>query len=152
MRAFQPVMIQQINVFLDLISTKSVSGPINISPLCRRLAMDIAVHLGFGATLNLQTTTDHDFIFTGTSIANFRINSYMNFPSLSKLQLDLILKNTPMRRRWRGIVADMIQERLKYEPDAKHDFYSFVNSSLNDGKDIQSSELFAESLFILSAG
>ena len=76
----------------------------------------------------------------------------MNFPSLSQLRLDIILRNTPIRRRWRGVVADMIQERLRYEPDAKHDFYSFVRGDLNDGKDMQSSELFAESLFILSAG
>ncbi|KAH7304314.1 cytochrome P450 [Stachybotrys elegans] len=151
LRDFEPTMLESIDLFLKLIAA-SGSEPVNLTDRCRRLSMDVAVQLGFGCSLNLQTNHDHDFIFQGISIANYRINSYMNFPALSNLQLDLILKNTPMRAKWHNTVAKMVQARLSVGRDAKRDFYSFVMGNLEvDSDDIKHSELFAESLFFLSA-
>jgi cytochrome P450 len=152
MIVFEPAILEQVKIFLKLLKD-SCAEPINMSPMCKRLAMEVAVRLGFGTNLDFQTDRSHDFIPTGISISNIRINVYMQFPFLSKLHLDEPMKRTSLRRRWRSTVERMIKSRLSESPDAKHDLYSFVNGSWSSDADtMQNSELFGESLFFLSAG
>lgn len=153
MRAFQPTIVEQIDIFTSLIKMAGPTKPVNVTDMLRRLSMDISVLLGFGTAVNLQTSKEYDYFFTSLGLFNLRINLYMNFPALSKLQLDQLLKRSPMRKRWRETIWNMVQARLKEDANAKQDFYSFVSSSLeSEAQDVQQSELFSESLFFLSAG
>jgi cytochrome P450 len=146
-------MVEQIDIFTGLIRMAGPTNPVNATDMLRRLSMDISVLLGFGTAVNLQTSKEYDYFFTSLGLFNLRINLYMNFPALSKLQLDQLLKRSPMRRQWRETIWNMVQTRLKEDSNAKHDFYSFVSSSLElEARDMQESELFSESLFFLSAG
>ncbi len=115
--------------------------------------MDIVANLAFGFPLDLQVKDEHDYILSGFSIANFRINSYMNYPFLSKLGLDNLFKKSPLRRKLRNVVQKMITTRLAQDKNERDDFYSFVMDSLEaKSSDFQQSELFTESLFFISAG
>lgn len=115
--------------------------------------MDFAAHLGFGFPLDLQTKEENRFLPRGITLANYRINSYMNFPFLSKLGFEHLFKRSTLRTRWRSTVERMITSRVSQDKNAKADFYSFVANNLSVGSEgIQHSELFAESLFFMSAG
>ena len=115
--------------------------------------MDVAAHLGFGFPLEVQTREETRFLLQGITLANYRINSYMNFPFLSKLGFDQIFERSKLREKWHRTVGNMITTRIAQDKSAKSDFYSFVENNLDAGSDgIQHSELFAESLFFMSAG
>ncbi|KAI0437441.1 cytochrome P450 [Xylaria telfairii] len=151
-RFFEATLIEQIDVFLRCIS-HAEKASVNLTDASKRLAMDVAGHLGFGFALHLQTKDDHRFILDGISLANYRINAYMNFPFLSRLQLDRIFKLSPIRAKWRQLIEKMITSRLAQGQDAIRDFYSFVVGNLDAGtNDLQQSELFGESQFFMSAG
>lgn len=153
MRKFERTLAEQVDIFLQQLGASPPGEPVNLTDQCRQLTMDAAVLLAFGSPVHLQTKDDHDFILKGISMANYRINCYMNFPFLQKLQLDYLFKRSPMRVKWRDLVQNMIKSRLALDKHARDDLYSFVMGDLEDGQgDIAHSELFAESLFFMSAG
>lgn len=49
-------------------------------------------------------------------------------------------------------IREIIQSRMALAADAKHDFYSIAGADVNPIEGIQSSELWAEAVFILPAG
>ncbi|KAI0398014.1 cytochrome P450 [Xylariaceae sp. FL0594] len=169
MRLFESTMVAQVDLFLARIASSSVRSSdgesesesegkrgINIAPRSRRLAMDVAGRMGFGYDLGLQRHEGNKFILDGIAMANYRINAYMNFPFLSKLGFDLILKRSPVRPKWRGLVGEMIRTRLSAAKGDLHDFYAYVADGLEgregEGEKMEHGELFAESLFFMSAG
>jgi cytochrome P450 len=152
MRMFEPVLSSQVDVFLKHLLAAS-SSPVDVSERLRRLAMDIVVHLAYGYPLDLQLHDDHYFILQSISLANFKINSFMNFPFLAKTGIDYLLKKSPVRIQWRRVVEKMIKTRLEQDSPDRHDFYSFVLQNLSaESTDFRQSELFSESLFFISAG
>ncbi|KAH8197308.1 hypothetical protein TruAng_008512 [Truncatella angustata] len=152
MRLFEPTLAEQIDIFLKQLFAAH-STPVNLTERCRRLAMDVVAQLAFGFPLDLQVNDEHYCVVSGFSIANFRINSYMNFPFLSRLGLDALFKRSPLRRKLRSVVQRMITTRLAQDAKGKNDFYSFVMEDLETkSADFQQSELFTESLFFISAG
>ncbi|KAK8013119.1 hypothetical protein PG991_010494 [Apiospora marii] len=152
MRKFDCTLAEQVDIFLQQLGS-SPGKPVNLTDQCRQLTMDAAVLLAFGSPVHLQTKNDNDFILKGISMANYRINCYMNFPFLQKLQLDYLFRRSPMRVQWRDLVQNMIRSRLALDKHARDDLYSFVMGDLEDAEgDIEHSELFAESLFFMSAG
>ncbi|KAH9885670.1 cytochrome P450 [Xylariomycetidae sp. FL2044] len=149
---FEPTMTGQVDLFLKVISSCG-SHPVDMTDRCRRLTMDVAVRLSFGFPLTLQTANDYDFILSGIALANYRINSFMNFPALSYIPIEAMFKKSPLRNKWHRTIAKMTTERLSESKDAKHDLYSFIMNNLDAGsEDIRDSELFMESLFFISAG
>lgn len=56
LRTFEPTMSAEIHIFLRQL-LRSGSKAVNMSPLCERLAADIAGHLAFGQPLHTQTDT-----------------------------------------------------------------------------------------------
>lgn len=54
LRTFEPTMRNEIDVFLRQL-LKAHAEPVNMTPLCERLATDIAGQLAFGQPLNTQT-------------------------------------------------------------------------------------------------
>ncbi|KAI1879528.1 hypothetical protein JX265_002482 [Neoarthrinium moseri] len=152
MRLFEPTLAEQMDIFLKQLLAAH-SSPINLTERCRRLAMDVVGHLAFGFPLDLQTKDEHYYVLSGFSIANFRINSYMNFPFLSKLGLDHLFNRSPFRRKLRSVVQKMITTRLAQDRKETPDFYSIVMDNLETKSvNFQRSELFTESLFFISAG
>lgn len=150
-RMFETIMSEQIEIFLKQLLHCS-SESINVTPRCSRLGLDIAAHLGFGYSLELQTREENRFISDGIAVGNYRIHTYMNFPFLSKLGIECIFKS-PMRLKWRGLVEKMMKARLARDKAARHDYYSHVMESIElRPEDAQHSELFAESLMFMSAG
>lgn len=152
MRMFEPVMSSQVDVFLKKL-LKSGSEPVDVSERFRRLAMDIVVHLAYGYPLDLQLHDEHYFILKSISLANFKINSFMNWPLLSKLGIQYILDKSPVRKQWKNVIEKMIRTRLEQDSPERQDFYSFVLQNLDaESADFRQSELFSESLFFISAG
>ncbi|KAF7540128.1 hypothetical protein G7054_g1598 [Neopestalotiopsis clavispora] len=152
MRMFEPVMSSQVDVFLKKL-LKSGSEPVDVSEQFRRLAMDIVVHLAYGYPLDLQLHDEHYFILKSISLANFKINSFMNWPLLSKLGIQYILDKSPVRKQWKNVIEKMIRTRLEQDSPERQDFYSFVLQNLDaESADFRQSELFSESLFFISAG
>lgn len=153
MRMFEPVLSSQIDVFLKHLLT-SGSKSVDVSERFRRLAMDIVVHLAYGYPLDLQIHDEHYFILQSISLANWKINSFMNWPFLSKIGIQLLLNRSPVRHQWRNIVEKMIRTRVEQDSPERRDFYSFVLQNLDaeSAADFRQSELFSESLFFISAG
>jgi cytochrome P450 len=149
---FEPQLIHQIDIFLQKLLV-SGSTPINFTNRAQWLSMDIAGQLGFGFPLELQTREEHRFITKGLTVANWRINAYMNFPFLSKLGFDFLFLRSQLRAQWRSTITKMITTRISQGKQAKPDFYTFVTEKLdNSSEQLQNSELFSESLFFMSAG
>ncbi|KAI1320140.1 cytochrome P450 [Xylariaceae sp. FL0255] len=63
LRSFEPTMLHQVNIFLKQLFVSS-NQPINLTPRCRYLGLDIAGHLGFGYDINLQTEDTYRFLFS----------------------------------------------------------------------------------------
>jgi cytochrome P450 len=150
MRMFEPVLAHKVDIFLKQVLNPG-SSAINLTTLCRRLSLDIIYHLSFGYPMNLQTNPDS--LFSGYPLISYCINTYMNFPSLSKLRLHYLFILSSKLRKWSKEIQSMITRRLQEEPNKSHDFYSFVLSNMEvDLGDMRHSELFVESVFFLSAG
>ncbi|ETS75220.1 hypothetical protein PFICI_13704 [Pestalotiopsis fici W106-1] len=152
MRMFEPIMSSQVDVFLKYL-LKSGSNLVDVSERFRRLAMDIVVHLAYGYPLDLQLHDEHYFILKSISLANWKINSFMNWPLLSKMGIQYLLDKSPVRKQWKNVIEKMIQTRVEQDSPERRDFYSFVLQNLDaETADFRQSELFSESLFFISAG
>ncbi|RYO93052.1 hypothetical protein DL762_001315 [Monosporascus cannonballus] len=120
----------------------------------QRLGIDIIGHLAFGYALNLQTDETYQFLPSALSLGKTRINAYMQFPALRKL--DGLFKYLGRRQRERilDMLRTMVASRTSEGKHAKHDFYSFAAGSLHEGSptDFENSELCAEATFFITAG
>lgn len=54
LRAFEPCMAREVDVFLGQLLRSAVKA-VNVSPLCRHLTADVAGQLAFGQPLRTQT-------------------------------------------------------------------------------------------------
>ncbi|KAI0859842.1 cytochrome P450 [Xylaria cubensis] len=157
MRAFEPIMVQEIDTFINhLFDLSKSDDPVNMTPMCRHLSYDTAAHLGFGCSLNLQTDPTNRFLPKAISIGNLRINVCMNFPLLMKWRLhQRIADNVPnsLRDRFFDALNNMITARLSQPIHAKHDLCSFMAKSM--GKEEQEPnrlDLVTEAVFFFPAG
>jgi hypothetical protein len=83
MRVFEPVLTHKVDIFLKQILNAGSNG-VDFTTLCRRLSLDVIYHLSFGFPLNLQINPNN--LFSGYPLISYCINSYMNFPFLTKLR------------------------------------------------------------------
>ncbi|RWA04932.1 hypothetical protein EKO27_g10173 [Xylaria grammica] len=157
MHQFEPIMIEQIDVFLKTLYESSLaSRPVDMTQSCKRLGLDIVGHLAFGFALNTQTEPKYRFIIDGIAMGNYRANSFMQLPFLKNRVLDVALHllSRPRRLGYLRALEHMISSRLGREKHEKNDLYSSVADYINaDGPDsIKLSELWSEAVFFFPAG
>lgn len=157
MRTFEPLMRQQIDVFLQgLYESAQASRPVDMTQACKRLGLDIVGHLAFGFALNTQTDPTYRFIIDGIAMGNYRANCFMQLPFLKNRVLDSILHllSHPRRLGYLRALEHMISTRVSMDKHAKNDLYSHVADYIDaDGPDrILLSELWSEAVFFFPAG
>lgn len=156
-RQFEPVMMRQIDTFLRLLSKSHQDGnPREMSEACKLLGFDISVELGFGYNLELQSSTENRWMVEAMSTSNWRINVYIQWPSLKKLNLEKLLLPIllPKVLRYHRLVKKMVTSRRAEEKHARPDLFSFVSDYTDpeSGQKLSSRELWSESTFLIPAG
>jgi cytochrome P450 len=156
-RQFEPVMLQQVGAFLDeLLKAHRDGRPIEMSEACKLLGFDISVELGFGYNLKLQSSTENRWIVEAMSTSNWRINLYIQWPSLKKLNLEKLLLPVilPKVLRYHRLVKQMVSSRRAEEKDARPDLFSFVSDYKDpaSGQKLSSREMWSEAAFLIPAG
>lgn len=155
MKAFEPVMIEQVNVFLKQIFVNQ-GQPIDMKSRCNYLGMDIVSLLSFGFDLQSQTDKKNRFLADNMAIGNRRLNTYMQIPTIAKYRLqtflNLILHRT--REKVLRLIETMIKSRMTEPQGAKHDFYSFVADTLKPeaNGNIRVQDLWMEAILFIVAG
>ncbi|KAK7750393.1 hypothetical protein SLS62_007692 [Diatrype stigma] len=162
MRAFEPTMMEQVDIFIGQLLTScqqqgtSTSTVVNMTDRCKRLGMNIVGLLAFGFDLKMQTDPTYLFVIRGLSLGGYQNNCFMQFPSLKKLRLHalLVVAGYSQRIKYLRMLQTMVSTRLAEEKHAKNDLYSFVIDHIDDTTDdsMKISELWSEALFFFPAG
>jgi cytochrome P450 len=178
MRLFEPTMLEQIDVFLGLLLRSSrnfsepgsdshpisksnpinVSQSINISDNITYLACDIIGLLAFGYGLELQTTSTNHFMVRGMSVANWFLNTRMQYFRLQQLRINDFVNRfeTSVREQYRCLLEKMITGRLREDKHIRHDLYSVATEADHDvtksGGNIRISEIWSEAAVFFPAG
>ncbi|KAI1137681.1 cytochrome P450 [Hypoxylon sp. FL0543] len=158
MRDFEPVMLEQIDVFIRQLQVASSKGDfVDLTERLKQLGADIVGLLAFGYPLHMQTESTNRFVLGGLKIGAFQNNSLMQFPLLKKLGIHHLLPSLGYaeRMKYLGLVRHMIGARLSQEKDAVSDLYSFVVDYLdkdNTPDGVKTEELWSEALFFFPAG
>ena len=157
MRIFEPTMTEQINVFIkQLLTPARASTPVNVSQRVKFMALDIVGLLAFGYQLNLQTSSKNRHMIGRLKGGNHRLNTYMQYPLLAKLHLEVIVYVLMLMKKesYLRLLESMIASRLKEEKHAKHDLYSVVIDEMqaSPGDNITVGEIWSEALFFFPAG
>ncbi|KAH7069582.1 cytochrome P450 [Paraphoma chrysanthemicola] len=156
-RQFEPVMLQQVNTFLTkLLNASKESKPVDMSDACKLLGFDVSVELGFGYNLQLQSSEVNRWIVNAISTNNWRINVYIQWPSLKKLNLEKLLLPIllPKVLRYHRLVKTMVKARRQEEIHARPDLFSSVSDYTDPetGQRLSSRELWSEATFLIPAG
>ncbi|KAF2793401.1 cytochrome P450 [Melanomma pulvis-pyrius CBS 109.77] len=156
MRKFQPVMMQQVNVFLRrLVQASKDDTVVDMTELSAHLSLDISVELGFGYNLGLQTDEKNRWIVNAISTSNWRINLYIQWPFLKSLNVEKLLLPFLLPRvlQYHRLVRDMIKSRSAIAEHAKPDLFSFVSGYKDPetGESLSPRELWSESTFLIPA-
>ncbi|KAI0003184.1 cytochrome P450 [Xylariaceae sp. FL0662B] len=158
MRSFEPIMQKEIDVFIgELFKSSQTSEPMNMTPMCRYLGLDIVGHLGFGFDLHLQTSDTYRFLSNAFNMGNYRINVIMQLPWLLNLRPDLIAQYVPNspRPKLLNMLEKMITQRLSKPIDAHPDLMSHaaipLNANPKDFSGLRQGDLWPEAAFFFSA-
>ncbi|KAH8728260.1 cytochrome P450 [Phaeosphaeriaceae sp. PMI808] len=156
-RQFEPVMMGQIDTFLRLLLKSHQDGkPREMSEACKLLGFDISVELGFGYNLKLQSGAENRWMVEAMSTSNWRINLYIQWPSLKKLNLEKVFLPIllPKVLRYHRLVKKMVTSRRAEEKHARPDLFSFISDYKDpeSGQKLSSRELWSESTFLIPAG
>jgi cytochrome P450 len=167
LRRFEPIMMTDISVFLQQLF-KAGSDPVDMSPLCERLAADVAGQLAFGHALHTMTDEENRIFPSAMLSMNAVVGLFMSWPRLYSLWPLLKRINRKNNSIFGRAVRGLIQARQALPKDARNDFYSVME--INDenetepktatadpddytySKKLQRSELWSEAIFIMPAG
>ncbi|RYP89948.1 hypothetical protein DL770_003928 [Monosporascus sp. CRB-9-2] len=154
MRAFEPTMTTQINVFLRLLLASCENGSFaNMTERCQRLGVDIVGHLAFGYPFNTQISEAFRFMLAGIDGMSWRINTYMQFPPLSGFEYVLARLGRRQVLKFGDAVTTMIKTREAEAKDAHHDLYSILADHIGKGQDgLYYGELWPEAILFIMAG
>lgn len=156
MRAFEPTMAEQVDIFIgQLTACSEMEVPTNMTERFKCLGMDIVGLLAFGFPLNMQTDPKYRFVIRGLNVGGYQNHCFMQYPVLKKLGLHklLVLLGKKERQKYLAMLQLMIESRLAEEPHAKNDLYSSVFDHLGNTADgIPTSQLWSEALFLFPAG
>ncbi|GAW13553.1 hypothetical protein ANO14919_029400 [Xylariales sp. No.14919] len=157
MRTFEPLMAEQVDVFLGILARSSQSSTaVDMTPCCKRLGVDIIGLLTFGRHLNTQTNPRYRFMVDNLSWANYQSNILFQFPLLASMgvpQILYILSYAEFSKYMKQL-ENLVRGRLAQDRDAHHDLYSVTGGafSTESPKGIQASEFWSEALFFFPAG
>ncbi|KAI0414288.1 cytochrome P450 [Xylaria grammica] len=157
MRTFEPLMAEQVDVFLGILARSSQSSTaVDMTPCCKRLGVDIIGLLTFGRHLNTQTNPRYRFMVDNLSWANYQSNILFQFPLLASMgvpQILYILSYVEFSKYMKQL-ENLVMGRLAQDRDAHHDLYSVTGGafSTESPKGIQASEFWSEALFFFPAG
>ncbi|KEY63856.1 hypothetical protein S7711_10043 [Stachybotrys chartarum IBT 7711] len=153
MRTFEPTMVEEIDKFIgNLLQASRRAEPVNMTVHCRNLGGDIVGQLALRYPLNLQSDDTNHWLFPGLNIVTYRVNVYMQMPSLYTIDPLLKLLVRKQREKYINITRKMISTCLNLPRDAKYDLYSFAIDHMKVGTTLRNSELWAEAFFFLTAG
>ncbi|KAF4589674.1 cytochrome P450 [Ophiocordyceps camponoti-floridani] len=154
LRVFEPIMSAQIDIFLSRLQVAARDGEVvNVTELCRRLAVDVVGHLAFGYPLRTQTETTNRFIPEAMGKAIYMTNLYYTWPALGIVQPLLRWLARKKVFTFQQAVRKMILARMAEPREAKPDFYGLASGELNAmGDQLDDSELWNEALFFVTAG
>lgn len=156
LKRFEPVMMDQINLYLGHIQDASrTATPVNMTETSRYLSLDIVGQLAFGYDLGVQKRDDNRYIMGAMYFGNYRGNIYHHLFFLSRLYVNKIFDYMFYQARekyWR-LVESMIQKRMGEDRHAKPDLYSFLADAMTaDPDSLRGGALWMEALFFLAAG
>ncbi|KAI9166344.1 Cytochrome P450 monooxygenase atnE [Paramyrothecium foliicola] len=152
LRAFEPTMIQEIDVFLKFISSAG-NSPVDMSPQCERLTADIAGQLAFGQSLNTLTQETNRLLPRAMMSVNMIISMCMAWPAIGYVRGFLRLLNMKKGREFLRVVQGLVKRRMAIPANARHDLYSIVTASAEAGEEgIRNTELWGEAVFFMPAG
>ncbi|KAH7128162.1 cytochrome P450 [Dendryphion nanum] len=157
MRRFEPVMNDQVHIFLQQLAKSSEKNEtVDMSQRCAWLGLDISGEIGFGHGFELQTDEKNRWMPGGISTSNRRLNVYLQFPALKhigweKLFLPIIL---PKVMRFHRMVRDKIRARLNEDTHSRPDLLSSIHDfkDPDTGKIMGKRELWSEATFLIPAG
>lgn len=153
MRIFEPDMQQQINSFLlQLLRSGRNRQPVNMTPCCERLGVDVVGQLAFGYPLRTQVEPTHRVVVEGITARGKRNSLYFFWPRLRFLEtfFNMLHGSEPIKG-WHKSVMTMIKARMDTPTDAKHDFYALASPKLGE-PGLVSKDLWAEAVFFIAAG
>ncbi|KAI0476374.1 cytochrome P450 [Xylariaceae sp. FL0804] len=154
MREFEPTMTSRVDLFLRQLMPSSAQ-PVDITPMCRHLGLEIAGLLGFGYDLRLQTDAAYRFLTKGLTLGNYRVNACLQWPLLARLKTSFIMDLFPnsLRARLFATISEMITTRMSEPVNARHDLLSVFHSSADvDVRNLRQGQLWTEAVFFFAAG
>ncbi|KAL2211455.1 cytochrome P450 [Sarocladium strictum] len=156
MEAFEPVIIRQVDVFLEILRRRAEKGkPVNMTERLRYLAIDIMGLLALGYDLETQTT-DENRILPELFAANFYVgNIWIHFPFFRSIHNNRIFGAMfpGMREQLSRLLEKMIRFRLSLNTHARPDLLSFVAKGPKNPKSkIRTDAIWKESLILLTTG
>ncbi|KAI1076098.1 cytochrome P450 [Whalleya microplaca] len=155
MRAFEPTMVEQVNIFIKQVALGR-GRPIDMKEQCNYLGMDIVGLLSFGFSLRSQTQEKYRFLSDEMAAGNRRLNVCMQIPTIAKhrLQVPVNLIWYKTREKVFRLIESMIKNRTTENQHAKHDLYSFVADTLKteEGKNLRINDLWMEAILFIVAG
>lgn len=81
LRTFEPIMAMEIKIFLKNLLAFQVE-PLNMAPVCQKVAADISGHLAFGQSLHTQTEATNRRLVDAMASVNGIINLFSQFTSV----------------------------------------------------------------------
>lgn len=156
-RKFEPVMLDQISIFLkEIAKTSEEEKHIDMTTQCTWLGYDISGELGFGRSFDLQTDTRNRWLTQGISMSNYQINIYLQFPDIWYTGWEALLRPLvlPKVQRYRRMLESMITARLAEEKHALTDLFSFVSDykDQDTGHIPTTQEIWSEAAVFIPAG
>ncbi|KAJ4408646.1 hypothetical protein N0V82_009661 [Gnomoniopsis sp. IMI 355080] len=156
MRIFEPVMQEQITLFLQLLlSSSSNASPVNMTTNVKRLTFDMTSLLAFGHNLKTQTDPKHRPLITAQTAGSHRSNMFMQFPFLYRTKIFSLLEifASDQVLAYFHSIESLIAARVAEPKHVRHDLYSLIVDEMNpDGNYLQDSGIRAEAAFFLPAG
>lgn len=154
MRAFEPTMEGEVDVFLRQLLAASESGSaVNMTDKCQRLGVDVIGLLAFGYRFNTQTDESFRFMISLIDGASWRISTYMQFPLLGGLEGLIAALGLKKALQFGRTVSAMIETRMAQDVKAQHDLYSMVADDIGKGSQgLYPGELRPEAVLFIIAG
>lgn len=154
MRLFEPTMQEQVDIFLQLISTGAQDqAVVNMTERCQRLSVDVVGKLAFGYPFATQTETTYQYMSKVIDDMSWRISIYMQYPPLHSLELLMLLLNKQEFIKFDKAIRTMIKTRTEQDKDAHFDLYSVLADHIGKGPDdMLPGEVWPEAIFFIMAG
>ncbi|KAI1367470.1 cytochrome P450 [Xylaria arbuscula] len=154
MRSFEPVMGEQINVFLKALLDSARGGyTLNMTERCQRLGLDIIGLLSFGYEFNTKTQESFRFLPGIIDAMSWRISIYMQIPLFKFMETPLLWLGKKQVIRCGDTITSIIKARTAKPKDAHHDLYSMVADLIGKEQDgLYRGELWPEAILFIIAG